>query len=110
MDMGGWVAGVVYDSPFNRSLAVVLGQRTPDGTRAVVGITGGGPEVEFVPEAATAPTLSIPVDAARALYDALAQHFGNTSDARQLRRDYDAERGRVDKLIGHLIDRGEVRP
>lgn len=105
MDVGGWVAGVGEEYVFTRSLALHLGQRTPDGARVVTSIGAAGVETEFVPEASVAPSLSIPADAARALYDALAAHFGNTSDARQLRRDYDAERGRVDKMIGHLIDR-----
>jgi hypothetical protein len=52
--------------------------------------------------------LPLPVDAARALYEALAQHFGgNASDTRQLRGDYDAERKRVDKMIDALI-KGQV--
>ena len=47
--------------------------------------------------------LPLPTDAARALYEALADHFGHSGhDTRALRRDYDAERGRVDKLIAHL--------
>ncbi len=40
---------------------------------------------------------------ARALYEALADHFGHAGhDIRALRKDYDAERGRVDRLITHL--------
>lgn len=47
--------------------------------------------------------LDIREDDARAIYEALADHFGhNGHDTRALRRDYDAERGRVDKLIAHL--------
>lgn len=42
-------------------------------------------------------------DDARALYEALADHFGHSGhDTRALRKDYDAERGRVDRLINHL--------
>lgn len=48
------------------------------------------------------PTLRMPEDVARALLDALAAHFGGTSDTRQLRKDYDAERTRVDRFIAHL--------
>jgi hypothetical protein len=36
------------------------------------------------------------------LLDALSRHFGGTGDVRQLRKDHDAERARVDKLIGTL--------
>lgn len=42
-------------------------------------------------------------DDARALYEALADHFGHAGhDARALRRDYEAERKRVDLLIDRL--------
>jgi hypothetical protein len=48
-------------------------------------------------------------DDALALYHALADHFGHTgNDARALRRDYDAERARVDRLIAVVTD--ERRP
>lgn len=41
---------------------------------------------------------------ARAVYEALADYYGNaTNDVRLLRQDYQAERARVDKMIGHLI-------
>ena len=48
--------------------------------------------------------LRLPEDDARAIYEALADHFGHSgNDTRALRRDYDAERGRVDRLIAHLV-------
>lgn len=60
-------------------------------------------------EPSDADWLRLPEDDFRALYEALADHFGHSgNDTRALRRDYDAERGRVDKLIGHLIGRGSV--
>lgn len=47
--------------------------------------------------------LHLQEDDARALYEALADHFGHAGhDIRALRKDYDAERGRVDKFITHL--------
>lgn len=50
-------------------------------------------------------TLFLPEDEARALYEALAEYFGGTVvDARALRKDYDAERLRVDGMIRALID------
>lgn len=63
---------------------------------------------EYEPDAAIEPgheaRLSLPIDAARALYEALADHFGHAGhDARALRRDYEAERKRVDLMIGNLI-------
>lgn len=48
------------------------------------------------------PTLRLGAEEARALLDALTVHFHGAEDTRALRRDYDAERGRVDRLIGHL--------
>lgn len=53
--------------------------------------------------------LTLHDDTARALHEALAQHFGyGAVDARQLRADYDAERRRVDKLIDATIARGRA--
>lgn len=49
----------------------------------------------------------LPLDeaVARALLDALAAHFGAGTDLASLRRDYNAERSRVDKFIAHLTER-----
>jgi hypothetical protein len=47
--------------------------------------------------------LRLPDDIARALYEALAEHYGHSStDTRHLRMDYDNERARVDKMISYL--------
>lgn len=51
-----------------------------------------------------APTLVIGQDEARALLDALTRHFQGAGDTRALRRDYDRERDRVDKLLTHLAE------
>jgi hypothetical protein len=49
--------------------------------------------------------LHLPEDVARAMYEALADHFGGaTVDARALRKDYEAERQRVDKALDVLAD------
>lgn len=55
----------------------------------------------------TVPTddawLRIGEDDARAMYEALAHYFGGAGhDTRALRKDYDAERARVDTFIAHL--------
>lgn len=69
------------------------------------------PTVQPIGEGEAAPEgafLSLQMDSARALYEALAHHFGgNATDTRQLRADYDAERKRVDKMIDALI-KGQV--
>jgi hypothetical protein len=48
------------------------------------------------------PTLTLGDPEARALLDGLTRHFHGAEDTRALRRDYDAERKRVDELTGHL--------
>ena len=39
---------------------------------------------------------------ARAIYDALGRYFGGSPDALNVRKDYEAERARVDVFIKHL--------
>ena len=103
-DPAAWRAGVLHEDPASLNLIVVLGARGPgDVFSAVTEIGTGSVALTRVDEAVTPPALCIPTDAARALYDALAQHFGGTSNSKQLRADYDAERARVDKLINNLI-------
>lgn len=48
------------------------------------------------------PTFELPWDTGRALLDALTQHYRGAEDTRALRRDYDAERKRVDDLTAAL--------
>lgn len=58
---------------------------------------------ETVPDPELQP-LWLAEDEARALYEALADYFGHTgNDGRALRRDYEDERKRVDRLIGAVI-------
>lgn len=63
------------------------------------------PEMTRVEEAAVPPNPSvIPLDAARALYEALGELFGYTTISSDLiRRDLLHERKRVDKMIDHLL-------
>ena len=50
--------------------------------------------------------LRLSEDVARAIYEALSVHFGgNVVDATRLRKDYDAERARVDVFIKHLTEK-----
>jgi len=45
----------------------------------------------------------------RALYEALADHFGGSGhDTRALRKDYEHEKGRVDRLIDGLLDQPQA--
>jgi hypothetical protein len=48
------------------------------------------------------PTLVLNDATARSLLDALTRHYQGTEDTRALRRDYDAERKRVDQLLAAL--------
>jgi hypothetical protein len=50
-------------------------------------------------------------DQARSLLAGLLAHYQGGDDLRSLRRDYDAERARVDKLVDAVLDRltAEVR-
>lgn len=63
---------------------------------------GASPEI---PEGYT-DRLRLREDEARALYEALADYFGHAGhDTRSLRKDYDAERKRVDKFIDSLLEK-----
>lgn len=57
-----------------------------------------------------APSLTLPDDLGRALLDALADHYGNTSGGRQQRADFEHERHRVDKLVDHLMRLQNAQP
>lgn len=50
------------------------------------------------------PTLSLPHDSGRALLQALVEHYQGAEDTRALRRDYDAERKRVDEHAATIKD------
>lgn len=107
--IGGWRAHV-SDVGLMRSLQILIGQRTSTGFLYLTGITGDlgfgfGTDTEHVESAQAPPDrahLRIPEDAARALYDALAQHFAGEAGGRQTRTDLMHERGRVDRLIETL--------
>ena len=64
------------------------------------------PSIAELPAETAAPDdafLYLTDDIARALYEALSVHYGgNVVDATRLRKDYDAERARVDVFIRHL--------
>lgn len=67
----------------------------------------GGKSVEFaaweeIEPYAAEPTLTLGDEEGRALLDALTRYYSGAEDTRALRRDYDAERKRVDQLTGAL--------
>lgn len=52
------------------------------------------------------PTILLPHGCGRAMLDALTRHYHGADDARALRRDYEAERARVDRyaeLCGDVL-------
>jgi len=82
-------------------------RRDGSGSNGVV-LKWEQPTVELVTEAGAAPDpatwLRLDEDDARAIYEALAEHFGHAGhDIRALRKDYDAERARVDTLIEYAM-------
>lgn len=86
---------------------VYLGVDNLDGRRSVfqpVELVAGVVESNAaVPD--HGPTMRLPEPVARALLDALAAHFGGTGEVQTLRKDYLAERARVDKMIDYLTGR-----
>lgn len=50
------------------------------------------------------PTFVLPHDTGRALLQALVEHYQGAEDTRALRRDYDAERKRVDEHAKTISD------
>lgn len=104
-DNRGWRANVYGEDMVSDGIRVVIGVRGSEVNRYVTAIRNGSPEMATVEHGAYPPeptTLILPTDMARALLDALAVHFGGTGTARELRADYNHERGRVDKLITTL--------
>ena len=96
-------------NPMLDAIDVAVLRRSVEGTHYIN--WADGPGLGFIPHAERDPKEpepsglwgSIREDAAMALYQALAQHYGHMpGDSRLLRQDYDAERHRVDGLIASL--------
>lgn len=104
IEYDGWRVAVLYEEPMSEALRLMMGRRIGRGQYEYVTAFGspGGVVFERRDAGTEGPTVDVPTEMARALLDALAQHFGGTGDVRQLRKDHDAERARVDKLIGTL--------
>lgn len=86
--------------------APIVWQRSRDVEPDAFGVKAKGTE-------GTDPILRLHRDDARAIYDALADHFGFEGDSahvRNLRSDYLHERGRVDALIEATIRSAERPP
>jgi len=96
-------AHVEFDPPrFGVRLAVQLAVSENESTCIV---WPDWPVAKTVRAGEDEPNVWLPLteDVARAIYEALADHFGHSGhDTRALRKDYDAERARVDAFIKHL--------
>lgn len=92
------------EGPFGDTLRVFLVDQNAD-SRRILHVDDG--EVlswvtlpsrgEAVDEKILRPTTILPWDSGRALLEALVRHYNGAEDTRQLRKDYDAERKRVDE-------------
>lgn len=89
----------------SRSVEVIVARRGEHG--ATVLLPGDATHFDNwvdVPEGSAAPaSYHFSDEVAKALLDALLDHFRGGHDARDLRKDYDSERARVDKMIEALI-------
>jgi hypothetical protein len=101
-ELGGWA---------HRRLPIYLVDQFPDG--GYDRLENGGRERFRVVSEDTLriedprpdPTLWLPEDAAPALLAALERHLGHaTGGDQRLREDYLHERGRVDRMLQHLLD------
>lgn len=113
------IRAYIHDSYMAGDLAVsILNEFEPDpGERPArlilrLGDSGSSPIWEPLDYSlGPKPTLTLGHDAAHALLAALTTHYQGVDDQRALRKDYDAERKRVDGLINVLTDvaRGGAR-
>lgn len=104
----GAVAGVLYRSPTTGELLVQVGRYRNGGVDVCRRLSAAPDPADWDTVAEGEPVgedaaLRIPEDVARALLDALAEHFGGDSVGRTARQDHVAERARVDKLTDALI-------
>jgi len=104
-DRNPWRASVTAHWPTNGIRVVVRGPGYVLGwaTRRSIAVDEASGAEPTLPDD-TVPYLQLSTDEARALYEALAEHFGHAGhDMRALRRDYEAERCRVDRLLDVLV-------
>lgn len=98
------------EGPFGDSLRVFFVDQNAD-TRRLLHVEGEvfewlelPPNGQAVDEKILQPTMILPWDTGRALLEALVRHYNGAEDTRALRRDYDAERKRVDEQSKVIAD------
>ena len=96
-------AGVKCVDVMREGVHVTIGAQSGPFFQVVTALDADGMSTERVDAGVVAPSIFIPDEVARALLDALSAHYGGASDVRQLRRDYEHERSRVDLLVRSLI-------
>jgi hypothetical protein len=97
-------------------LRLALSHATADGAARVVTLWGGrgayvGRAGEYAPDSTSEGSawLHLSEDEGRAIYEALADHYGHAgADTRLLRSDYEDERYRVNQLMECLMDIARV--
>lgn len=98
------VGGISREDWINGNLVIHLAARVGQRQFMAFSSLDAYDRGELLEEGAEPPGIQLSRDIAEALLRILSRHFGGAaSDAAQLRKDYDAERARVDKLIDFAI-------
>lgn len=95
----------IFDSHYSFGVGISILNEGEDRPREIARFENGQLRSfeSFDPHAAVDPSLVLSDDIARALLDALTRRYHGAEDTRALRRDYDDERKRVDKLTAGLL-------
>lgn len=100
-------AHVAYDW-LRQTLHLTVVRDQPDHARAVFRVLSNGASAwePFEEGVVAEPTLSVPPEASEALLEAFKRHLASAEGyvPTEARKDYLAERARVDRLIGALIE------
>lgn len=93
-------------NPASCELSLTIGRPIGDGDQfeyvSALGLGGLASERTIAQRGERPPEIHIQEDLAKTLLESLAEYFGGTGDTRMLRRDYDAERARVDRLMDRM--------
>lgn len=98
-------AYIAEDHMLGRYVRVAFIDQRPTGEYALR-LAGNTVEEIRLEEGTEVPddvALTLSHDMARALLQSLTNHYHGAEDTRALRKDYDHEKQRVDKMIDHLI-------